>query len=87
MKFTAFEYAIFGGLEGKVEHISPDTITDERGYTFYLVRIVTDRTDFGENLPVLPDGRPGGYQDREKDSAAYLMKPILRAKANALRER
>lgn len=88
VKFTAFEYAIFGGLEGKVEHISPDTITDERGYTFYLVRIVTDRTDFGENLPVLPgmvaqvDIKTG-----KRTVLAYLMKPILRAKANALRER
>ena len=88
VKFTAFEYAVFGGLEGVVEHISPDTITDERGFTFYLVRIVTDKTDFGENLPVLPgmvaqvDIKTG-----KKTVLAYLMKPILRAKANALRER
>jgi adhesin transport system membrane fusion protein len=88
VKFTAFEYAIFGGLEGTVEHISPDTITDEKGNTFYLARIVTDKTNFGEDLPVLPgmvaqvDIKTG-----KKTVLAYLLKPILRARANALRER
>ena len=42
VKLTAFDYTIYGGLEGKVEYISPDTITDERkDKSYYIVTIRT----------------------------------------------
>ncbi len=87
VKFTAYEYAVYGGLEGVVEHIGPDTITDERGNTYYVARIRTHKPGFGENLPILP-GMVAQVDilTGKKTVLAYLLKPLFRAKANALRE-
>src|SRR5690606_40554031 len=54
VKFTAYDFVVYGGLEGTLEHISPDTITDERENTFYLVRVRTDRAGFDPSLPIMP---------------------------------
>lgn len=87
VKFTAYDYAVYGGLEGEVEHISPDTITDERGNTYYLARIRTEKAGFGKDQPILP-GMVAQVDivTGKKTILAYLLKPLFRAKANALRE-
>jgi len=88
VKFTAYDYAIYGGLEARVEQIGADTIVDDRGNAFYLIRVRTLRPDLGDNLPIIP-GMMAQVDiiTGEKTLLAYLMKPILRAKANALSER
>lgn len=87
VKFTAYEYAIYGGLDGSVEYLSPDTITDERGNTYYIVRIKTHKTNFGENRPILP-GMVAQVDiiTGEKTVLSYILKPLFRAKEKALRE-
>ena len=87
VKFTAYEYAIYGGLDGTVEYIGPDTITDEKGNTFYTVRIKTNKTSFGENRPILP-GMVAQVDiiTGKKTVLSYLLKPLFRAKDKALRE-
>lgn len=88
VKFTAYEYAVYGGVQGVIESITPDTITDEKGTTYYRARVKIERTDFGEGLPILPgmvaqiDIKTG-----KRSILSYLLRPLLRAKANALRER
>jgi adhesin transport system membrane fusion protein len=91
VKLTAYDYAIYGGLEGEVVHISADTIVDEKREHYYLVRIKTDKNYLGEEdnkkeiivgMTVMADIVTG-----KKTVMQYLMKPILRAKYNALRER
>jgi len=88
VKFTAYDFSIYGGLEAEVEHISADTVTDERGNTFYVVRVRTRETVLDEGLPIIPgmvaqvDVLTG-----KKTILSYLLKPVLRAKANALTER
>jgi len=91
VKLTAYDYAIYGGLEGKVVHISADTIVDEKQEHYYLVRIKTDKSYLGNEseekdimvgMTVMVDILTG-----KKTVMQYLMKPILRAKYNALRER
>ena len=47
VKFTAYDFAIYGGLEGKVEQIGADTVTDEKGNSYYVVRVRTDRSTVG----------------------------------------
>ncbi|ELU01372.1 hypothetical protein CAPTEDRAFT_216579, partial [Capitella teleta] len=49
VKLTAYDFAIYGGLEGEVEHISADTIKDEKGESFYIVRIRTDNSFVGSD--------------------------------------
>lgn len=88
VKLTAYEYAIYGGLRAVVEHISADTITDPNGLTYYLARLRTEESGFGEELPILPGMMAQvDILTGKKTVLAYILKPILRAKANALRER
>ncbi len=88
IKLTAYEYAIYGGLEGMVEHISADTITDPNGFTYYLARIKTYQAGFGEDLPILP-GMTAQVDiiTGKRTVLTYIMKPLLRARATALTER
>jgi adhesin transport system membrane fusion protein len=88
VKFTAYDFAIYGGLEATVEQIGADTVTDDKGNAFYVIRVRTKASSLGENLPIIPgmvaqvDVLTG-----KKSILAYLLKPVLRAKANALTER
>ena len=88
VKFTAYDFSIYGGLEAQVENISPDTITDERGNAFYLVRVRTTRSNFSEKMPIIP-GMTAEVDvlTGQKTVLAYVLKPVLKVKSNALRER
>ena len=89
VKFTAYDVATYGALEGKVEQIGADTVTDEKGNAFYLVRVRTTRSDVGEQkLPILP-GMMAEVDiiTGKKSVLSYLLKPVLRAKQRALTER
>jgi adhesin transport system membrane fusion protein len=91
VKVTAYDFAIYGGLDAVVEGISADTITDERGESFYRVRVRTRDNalqDAGEPLPIIPGMTTQvDILTGEKTVLDYLLKPILRAKERALRER
>lgn len=88
VKFTAYDFAIYGGLEATVEHISADTVVDDRGNAFYLVRVRTTESTIGDGLPVIPGMvAQVDVMTGKKTILQYLLKPVLRAKANALRER
>ncbi len=88
VKFTAYDFSIYGGLVAKVENISPDTVVDEKGNAFYLVRVRTTQASFSEKLPVIP-GMTAEVDilTGRKTVMSYLLKPVLKAKAYALRER
>ena len=88
VKFTAYDFSIYGGLEARVENISPDTEVDEKGNAFYLVRVRTTRANFSEKLPVIP-GMTAEVDilTGHKSVMSYLLKPVLKARAYALRER
>lgn len=91
VKFTAYDFSIHGGLRGKVTLISADTITNEKGESYYLVLIKTDKNFLGTlekplnimvGMTVSVDILTG-----KKTVLDYLLKPILKAQQNALRER
>lgn len=91
VKFTAYDFTIFGGLTAKLEQISADSITDEKGNSFYLVRLRTDKNYLGPQtnpLPIIP-GMVASVDilTGKKTVLSYLLKPVLRAKYMALRER
>lgn len=93
VKVTAYDYSIYGGLEGEVTMISPDTLQDEvkRDVYYYRVYIRTDSNHLtnkqGQEFPVFPgmiatvDIKTGS-----KTILDYLLKPLNKAK-EALRER
>ncbi len=91
VKISAYDFAIYGGLKGTLEHISADTIQDEKGNAFYLVRVRTDKSYLGDAskpMPIIP-GMMASVDiiTGKKSVLEYLMKPIIRAKQSALRER
>lgn len=89
VKFTAYDFAVYGGLPGKVETIGADTVTDEKGNSFYIVRVRTDTTTVGDKkLPIIP-GMVAEVHilTGKRTLLQYLLKPVLRAKADALIER
>ena len=88
VKFTAYDFSIYGGLAAKVENISPDTVVDEKGNAFYLVRVRTTQASFSDKLPVIP-GMTAEVDilTGHKSVMSYLLKPVLKARAYALRER
>lgn len=90
VKFTAYDYSIYGGLDGKVEYISPDTVVDDKGETFYVIQVRTNRNYIGDTqkpLPIIPGMIATVDIVTGKQSiASYILKPILKAKYEALRE-
>lgn len=89
VKFTAYDFAIYGGLRGKLEQIGANTITDEKGNSFYIVKVRTDRTHVGDDSrPIIPGMQAEVHiLTGQRTLMQYLLKPISRAKSNALTER
>ncbi|WP_211202107.1 MULTISPECIES: HlyD family type I secretion periplasmic adaptor subunit [Pseudomonas] len=91
VKFTAYDFTIYGGLKAKLEQIGADTITDEDNNTFYVIKLRTERSHLGSDekpLLIIP-GMVASVDiiTGKKSVLSYLLKPIIRARAEALRER
>ena len=91
VKLTAYDFALYGGLDGQLEQIGADSITDDKGETYYLVRVRTKSTQLrhgDDDLPIIPgmvaqvDIKTG-----QKTVLKYLTKPLTRMREDALRER
>ncbi len=91
IKVSAYDFSIYGGLTAKLERISADTIKDEQGESFYHVYLRTEENSLlhhGEELPIIPGMTvTAEILTGEKSVLNYLLKPILRARDSALRER
>jgi membrane fusion protein, adhesin transport system len=91
VKITAYDYSIFGSMEGKVVNISGDAVPNEKGEAFYQVRIETKTLAIeaiDKKLPIIP-----GMQAQidiitgKKTILQFLSKPIIALKENSFRER
>jgi adhesin transport system membrane fusion protein len=91
VKVTAYDFAIYGGLDATLEQISADTIVDETGEYFFQIRVRTAKNYLGqaENpLPIMPGMiATVDISTGEKSVMDYLLKPLKRATASALTER
>jgi len=91
IKVTAYDFAIFGGLNGKVIRISPDSITETDGQTYYKVWIETDKNYLGTKespLKLIPGMVV--YSDiitGKKSILNYIIRPLLKTTENAFKER
>ncbi|MDO8266993.1 MAG: HlyD family type I secretion periplasmic adaptor subunit [Moraxellaceae bacterium] len=89
VRFTAYDFSIYGGLEATLEHIAADTVTDDKGNAFYVVHVRTHQSWVGsDRQPILP----GMVADVDiltgkRSVLSYLLKPVLRARNYALSER
>jgi membrane fusion protein, adhesin transport system len=92
VKVTAYDFSIYGGLQGKVQQVSADSIYDEvEREAYYTVLIETDDafiTRSGQSFPIVP----GMICDVEiltgrRTILSYLLKPVAKAFDRALTER
>lgn len=88
LKFSAYDFTIYGGMSAEVQHISADAITNEKDETYYLVRLETKRSIADEGLEILPgmivqvDILTG-----KKTVLNYILSPLSNVTSSALRER
>jgi membrane fusion protein, adhesin transport system len=88
VRFSAYDFAIYGNLDAVVDHIGADTVLDEEGNAFYNIRVHTLEASLGKNLPIIPGMQAEvDVQTGRKSVLSYLLKPILRAHQRALTER
>jgi len=91
VKFSAYDFAIYGGLDGKVVYISADTIKDEKDNVFYRVHIKTDVNYLGEEtkkLKIIPGMTLNvDIITGQKSVLDYILKPILKTKQYTFSER
>lgn len=88
VKISAYDSSIYGGLDAELVDISPDTILDEEGQPYYRVRLSTTETSLGDDKPIIA-GMTATVDilTGEKTVLQYILKPIIKARENALTER
>ncbi|PHS70931.1 MAG: hemolysin secretion protein D [Methylophaga sp.] len=91
VKLTAYDFSIYGGLPAKLERISADTIKDEKDESYYLIYLRTEKNFIDSkdgDLAIIPGMTTTvDILTGKKTVLDYLLKPILKAKHEALRER
>lgn len=91
VKISAYDFSIYRGLEGKVVQIGADSVTTEKGESYYVIRVRTDKSYLehsGKKLPIIPGMvAEVSVLTGAKTVMAYLTKPLTRMRNNALTER
>lgn len=91
VKITAYDFSLYGGIDGQVEQVGADSITNEKGETYYLIRVRTGSNQLRHgdaSLPIIPgmvtqvDVKTG-----QKTVLSYITKPLTRMRQGALHER
>lgn len=87
VKISAYDSAIHGGLEARVEDISADVLQDPKGDVYYRVRLRADARSFGKNKPVIP-GMTAEVNIRSGSQTVldYILGPVISLRDSALRE-
>lgn len=88
VKLTAYDYTIYGTLDAVVENVAANSVVDDKGNAYYIVRVRTLRTSLGKGLPIIP-GMIAQVDiiTGQKTILSYLLKPVLKAKSYAFTER
>lgn len=91
VKITAFDYSIFGSLDGKVMHISPDTFFDEKKQPYFKVKLITSKNYFehdGKKLSISPGMTTQvDILTGKKTVMSYILKPIVKTVKDSMGEK
>ncbi|WP_032095328.1 MULTISPECIES: HlyD family type I secretion periplasmic adaptor subunit [unclassified Alteromonas] len=88
LKFSAYDFSIYGGMSAEVQHISADAITNDKDETYYLIRLETKKSVADESWTILPgmvvqvDILTG-----KKTVLNFILSPLFNVTSSALRER
>lgn len=87
IKVSAYDYAVYGGLKGKVLDISPDALNDDKGEPYFRVRLEADAGAFGPARPVIPGMLAQiDILSGQHTVLGYLIRPVQRLRNEALRQ-
>lgn len=91
VKITAYDFSIYGGLEGELVDISADTIANEKGESFYRIRVRTKESSLkrkGQILPIIPGMVTGvDVMTGRKTVMEYILKPFMKTLETSMSER
>ena len=88
LKFSAYDFSIYGGMSAEVQHISADAITNEKDETFFLVRLETRQSLSGDSLKILPGMLVQvDIVTGKKTVLAYILSPLSNVTSSAFQER
>jgi len=91
VRMTAFDFGIYGSLDGEVTEVSPDSITNEKGESFYRVRVKTKQSQVrkGDKVLTVKAGMQATVDivTGERTILKYILKPFVKAANTAMRER
>jgi len=90
VKFSAYDFTIYGGLKGNLEYISADTVVNN-DESYYLIKVRTEKNYLDsekERLEIIPGMTASvNIVTGKKSVLDYILKPVLSAKHNSLHER
>lgn len=91
VKISTYDFARYGGLDGTVTMVAPDTSTDDKGEPFFRVLVETDKTYLGRKegeLPIIPGMQATlDIHTGARTFIEYLITPVLKLRHEAFRER
>jgi membrane fusion protein, adhesin transport system len=91
VKVTSYDFIRYGGLDGNVTQISPDSDLDEQGSPYFLVKVSTERSYLGTkegDLPITPGMQASvDIKTGDKSVMEYLIRPVLKIRYEAFHER
>ena len=91
VKFATYDFVRYGGLDGVVTQVAPDSTVEDNGNAFFRVIIATDKTYLGEeegSLQIFPGmDATVDIKTGTKSVAEYLVRPVLKLRYEAFRER
>jgi adhesin transport system membrane fusion protein len=91
VRVSAYDFSIYGSLEGKVVEVSPDSITNEKGESFYRVKVRTTETKLkkgNKELSIIPGMQATlDFITGKKTVMKYILKPFIKASQMAMTER
>lgn len=87
IKITAYEFSVYGGLQGRITEISPDAISDENGEPYFRVRLEAEAGGFGQDRPIVP-GMTADIDiiTGERTVLDTILSPVQDVANNALRQ-
>ncbi len=87
IKISAYDSAIYGGLDGTVVDVSPDVIQDQKGEVYYRVRLRSDTANFGKGKHVLPGmTAEADIRSGSQTILDYILGPLIRIRDTTMRD-
>ena len=88
LKFSAYDFSVYGGMSAEVKHISADAITNDKDETFFLVRLETRQSLSGDSLKILPGMLVQvDIVTGKKTVLEYILSPLSNVTSSAFKER